>query len=377
MDIAKSYKPKTILLWRKVADDPQAQRILNLFPSAEVRLIKHQRYRPSPNVSAGRALLEGKQTLMIGSCSSFIRYFDGQPCGFSYGGKLNDGVNRKIHCLSYYKLVPVSNGCPYYCTYCYLAYVYRLYIPYIKININYDTMFSQIRKVIKTTDKIISFNMGEMLDSLALDHITALTKMLIPFFSDFRRAYLMLLTKSSNIDNLLTLEPNNQVVISWSLNPQKIIESFEPATASLEERIEAAALCQKHGYRVRFRIDPAMLYNGWQSDYADLIEKILTKTQPENITIGMLRLLPGHLNLIMQAYGSRGKKLCSYSLAKPASDGKLRFQPDERIKFYSFIVDVIRSFDKNVSIGLCRETSDVWKDLKNRCDENKCNCVIW
>jgi len=31
MDTAKKFRPKTILLWQKVSDDPEAQRILELF----------------------------------------------------------------------------------------------------------------------------------------------------------------------------------------------------------------------------------------------------------------------------------------------------------------------------------------------------------
>ena len=152
--------------------------------------------------------------------------------------------------------------------------------------------------------------MGEMLDSLALDHITNLTTMLIPFFSAFPRAYLMLLTKSKNVDNLLAIKPNQQTVVSWSLNSQQIVETFEPGTASLDERIEAARLCQQYGYRIRFRIDPGILYPGWQAGYwADLIQKTLAVTKPENITLGMLRFLPGHLRLAAAAYGNRIQKL--------------------------------------------------------------------
>jgi len=66
--------------------------------------------------------------------------------------------------------------------------------PYINININYQTMFKQIRKTMQNTNKRCHFNMGEMLDSLALDHITNLSTMLIPFIADFKPAYLMLLT---------------------------------------------------------------------------------------------------------------------------------------------------------------------------------------
>ena len=301
---------------------------------------------------------------MIGQTLSFVGHFDGR-------------LGSNVRCQPYYKLVPVSNGCPYYCTYCYLAFVYRKFAPFVKININYDTMFKQIRKVLLRSSGKISFNVGEMLDSLALDHITNFTTRSIPFFSGYSRAYLMLLTKSGNIDNLLAIEPSEQTVISWSLNSQQTIKTHEHGTASLEERIRAAELCQDKGWRIRFRIDPGILYPNWQAGYADLIKKTLTVTCPENITLGMLRLLPGHLRLAIEAYGSRARKLCDHNFVIGASDGKLRYPHKQRLEFYTLLIDTIRSFDKNVSIGLCRETPEIWNILKDHCELRKCNCVVW
>jgi spore photoproduct lyase len=219
--------------------------------------------------------------------------------------------------------------------------------------------------------------MGEMLDSLALEHITNLTTMLVPFFAGLSRGYLMLLTKSSNIDNLLAVEPNDRTVISWSLNSRRIIEQHELSTASLSERIEAARKCQQHGYRIRFRIDPGILYPDWQADYAALIEKALTNVKPENITLGMLRLLPGHFRLAADAYGSRAKKLLDHNYVRGASDHKLRYPPNKRVEFYMHLIDTIRSFDKDVSISLCRETPEIWSIFKDRCKAGKCNCINW
>lgn len=377
MDIAKKFNPSTILLWRNVAEHPEAQRILGLFPSAKVHLIKYQLKPPLPNMPQGQALLRGKRTLMIGETRSYVGHFDGRPTGFSLHKAPQNKKCLNVHCRSYYKLVPISNGCPYYCTYCYLAYVYRKFRPFIKININYDTMFEQIREALANSNRKVSFNMGEMLDSLALDHITNLTRMLVPFFSDFSHGFLMLLTKSSNIDNLLAARPNNQTIVSWSLNSQYAIDTFEPGTASLAERLKAARLCQEHGYRIRFRIDPGILHPDWQAGYADLIQKALSVIRPENITLGMLRLLPGHFHLAKDAYRNRGRKLCDHSFARGASDAKLRYQPKQRIEFYTLLIDVIRSFDKTVSISLCRETPDIWSILSSRCEPAKCNCVAW
>lgn len=182
---------------------------------------------------------------MLGNTSSFVNHFDG--C-----------IGDNMHCFPYYKLVPLSNGCPYNCIYCYLAFVYRKYGAFIKINLNYSKMLEQIQTISLPTNRLC-FNFGEMLDSLALDHITELSTILVPFFNNFKNCYLMMLTKSSNIGNLLKLKPNNQVVVSWSLNPQNVIDEYEFGTASLDERINAAKLCQQHGYRIRFRIDPGIL----------------------------------------------------------------------------------------------------------------------
>ncbi len=364
MDTATAFKPNTILLWRKVEQHPEARRIIDMFPQADVQVVDQQRMMHLSLHQPRHPIVAGKRILMIGETSSFLRQFDG-------------GLGNCVRCAPYFKLVPVSNGCPYYCVYCYLAYVYRDYLPFIKININYGKMFEEIREAVLPMETAITFNMGEMLDSLALDHVNLLTKRLVPFFSGLSNGYLMLLTKSSNVDGLLNVKPSRQTVVSWSLNTQRMIERYEIGTAGLQERIDGARRCQEHGYRIRLRIDPGILYEGWQPDYADLMRQSLTVLEPENITLGMLRLLPGHFTLARQAYGSRAVLLRRAGLSERASDGKLRYPVRQRVKFYRFLIDVIRSFNKRLSIGLCRETWDVWNSLNHRCNPNRCNCLIW
>ena len=256
VDMARTFRPSTIFLLRKLQRHPEAARIIGMFPEARVQIVDRQRDAVLPRHPSRPAIVAGKRVLMIGEASSFLRHFDG--C-------LGSGVR----CASYVKLVPISNGCPYYCTYCYLAYVYRDYLPFIKMNINYGKMCDEIRDLTACAQNAISFNMGEMLDSLALDHVSLLTSRLVPLFSRLSNGYLMLLTKSSNVDGLLNLTPNGQTVVSWSLNTQPMIDSFEVGTASLEERIHAAKRCQEHGYRIRLRIDPGILYPDWRQDYTN------------------------------------------------------------------------------------------------------------
>jgi spore photoproduct lyase len=329
-----------------------------------VEIVDRQRFAGLSGPNHRQPIVAGKRILMIGEASSFVHRFDG--C-------LGGGVR----CASYLKLVPISNGCPYYCTYCYLGYVYRDYLPFIKINVNHGKMFREIRAATVDAGGVVAFNMGEMLDSLALDHVALLAEQLVPFFSHLPRGCLMMLTKSSNVDGLLRCMPHSRVVVSWSLNTMRMIEMYEIGTADLEERIAAARRCQEHGYRIRLRIDPGILYDRWQPEYADLLHRALTVLEPENITLGMLRLVPAHLGLARRAYPSRAKGLCEGGLCDRASDGKLRYPSRRRIEFYRFLIDVIHSFRRQVSVSLCRETPDVWSELDHFCNPNECNCLIW
>ena len=57
-------------------------------------------------------------------------------------------------------------------------------------------------------------------------------------------------------------------------NPQKVIESTEFYTASLDERLEAAAQCVDAGYRVAFHFDPIIYSKTWEKDYEELVNII-------------------------------------------------------------------------------------------------------
>jgi len=187
----------------------------------------------------------------------------------------------------------------------------------------------------------------------------------------------MLLTKSANVEGLLRCTPNPQVVVSWSLNTQRAIDLYEIGTADLGERIEAARRCQQHGYRIRLRIDPGILHERWQANYADLLRTALTVLEPENITLGMLRLVPGHLRLARQIYGGRAEGLSKAGLIDRASDGKLRYPFHRRVEFYRFMIDGIGRLKPRMSIGLCRETTGISRELNHCCVPNQCNCLAW
>jgi len=107
-----------------------------------------------------------------------------------------------------------------------------------------------------------------------------------------------------------------------------------------------------------------------------MIHKIFASTEPENITLGMLRLVPGHSSFVAKDAPIDVKEsLQKQNLTELASDGKLRYPEDKRIEFYSHIIDTIRSFNKTISVSLCRETPHVINSFKEKLLSPICNCL--
>ena len=106
-----------------------------------------------------------------------------------------------------------------------------------------------------------------------------------------------------------------------------------------------------------------------------MARQALTTVKPENITLGMLRMLPGHKKLATAAYRKNSACLTRQPLTQKNSDGKLRYAHANRIEFYKHVIGCIKSYNSRVTISLCRETPDVWQTMKNLCSPGDCNCV--
>jgi spore photoproduct lyase len=136
---------------------------------------------------------------------------------------------------------------------------------------------------------------GEFSDSLMLDHITKYSPAIIEFFNNHKDAVFEFKTKSSNIDNLLKIKHSGNIVVSWSLNPQKIIDKNEFFTASLSDRLASAKECAKSGYKIGFHFDPIIYFKGWEREYGKVIDLLFSKIKPKDIawiSMGTFRFKP-------------------------------------------------------------------------------------
>jgi spore photoproduct lyase len=265
-------------------------------------------------------------------------------------------------CCNYF-VVNFASNCPMDCSYCYLQ-EYLAQNPALKVFSNVDDLMAEADELLAKHPRFFfRIGTGEITDSLALEPYIGFARAVVPFFARQPNVLLELKTKSDCVDGLLGLDPKERVVVSWSMNPQPVIDRDEHGTASLEERLRAARRCQEAGYRLGFHFDPMIEYPGWEDDYRRLVEEIFATVDWRRISwlsLGVLRQTPG-LRRTMGERFPRTKLLTGEQVSCP--DGKLRYFQPLRVAMYRKMVGWIRRAAPTVKIYLCMESKEVWEQV--------------
>lgn len=230
-------------------------------------------------------------------------------------------------------------------------------------------IYSDEEKILKETKDFMDssktslrIGTGEFGDSLAIPEAASLAKKLIALFSSQQKHLLELKTKTLNIDDLLDLKHNRQTVIGWSVNPQKIIDTEEPETSSLIERLKAAKRCGEAGYLIAFHFDPIIYFLDWGREYKEAVEQIFEYVSPAQIawiSMGALRFPLKQKEIIEKKHTSR----IDFKYFIRGKDNKLRYPPALRIDLFTHLCETINKVAPEAYLYLCMEEIKVWEKL--------------
>ncbi len=340
-----SYRPERILVQEKAWADALTTEIVGRLPGIPVITIA------DPDTVLPE-LLKTSDPHGVAKRTLILTRFPGQFM------KACPGSGAEI-CCNYYVLNYASN-CHLECTYCVLqSYLNH---PALMVFTNSDALLAEVaEKLGGLPRQTFRVGTGEMADSLALDGITHYSRILVPFFARLPNGILELKTKSDQIGVLEGLDHRDHTVVSWSLNSRRICRAEELKTAALEERLSAAGLCQRWGYRVGFHFDPLIHYEGWQEDYETTVRETFRAVNPERVawvSLGALRFTP-HLRDIMR--DRFPKSMIPYGEFVPGHHGKLRYFRPIREDMYSKMREWIRREAPGVFVYLCMESRPVWE----------------
>jgi spore photoproduct lyase len=341
------YGVRRIFLDRRVIGDRVAEGILNKLEGIPLALVNGPQEVTRRLNAFEDPFAEGKHSLLITrQKGDFVK---GCP-----------GTHHRICCG--YQIINLVVNCPIDCSYCILqGYLNN---PAITMYVNIDELCAQVEgRLSGDPQRIFRLGTGELADSLAFDGMTRFSTVLVPFFAGKKNAIFELKTKTDEVNNLLDLDHGGKTVVSWSINPEKVIAEEERNASTLEERLSAAEECQQQGYPIGFHFDPLIYYSEWERDYREVIEKVFERIDGKGIiwiSLGGFRF-PPYLKPIIRNRFPASKILLGELL--PGNDGKFRYLKSIRVGMYRKIVGWLRDYEPSLFIYLCMESRDVWEKV--------------
>lgn len=339
-----------IFVSREAIDYSLTNEILNKLSTADVEYIDDVKDMNDYFADADDELALGKRTL-------FLTLNKGDVL------KKCPGSRGRV-CCNYYIFSPVVN-CPFDCSYCFLQEY--MSCPAIIINVNIEEMLEKVEAFISAKpDYSFRIGTGETADSLALDELTGMGEKIVRSFWNHPNAVIELKTKSDKISGLPINQKSN-VVIAWSLNPQKMIDSDERFAASLADRLSAAKEVISKGYRVAFHFDPVFHYPGWEADYKTVIEMLFKNVGIADvawISMGTFRYQPSFKNIFNKRFKQSKIMLEEFVLCE---DGKMRYLKFLRSEMFAKMKAWIQAEAKtdNVPFYMCMESREMWEKVFN------------
>jgi len=338
-------------------DLPLTATILANLPGREVRIIPP---RSGLDLFAGgitpQSLTSGKKHLVL--CKNRGRFL--KPCP----------ATREYRCCDY-QVLNVGMNCPMDCVYCILqAYLNN---PWLSFFVNTDELLTELTAAFAENPQTFRrIGTGEFTDSMALDRVTGLSRILIDFFKDQPNAVLELKSKAVALDNLKHCAHGGRTIMAWSLNSPEIMAKEELRTASLDQRLAAAARCAAWGYKLAFHFDPLIYHPGWKEGYQETIDRLFAAVPATSIvwiSMGALRFLPALKSI---ATGRFPRSRFFHEEFVLGLDNKFRYFRPLRTEMYRHMAHHLsRYLDPDTCLYFCMESDEIWREVFGFAPEEK------
>lgn len=269
-------------------------------------------------------------------------------------------------CTSYYTgcgytVLNCIHNCPLTCTYCILqAYLNE---PAMICFADPDAIEQELFQKVWKPQRDLRIGTGELGDSLALEHICGISRSLIESMGSHNCSILELKTKTAYIKPLLDTDPRGRTVAGWSVNAPYVIEHEEKNTASLEERLKAAATVRDAGYMLSFHLDPVIRFPGWEQGYADMFDMLGDYIGSDRdvvwFSIGGMRFMHELKRIIDIRYPD---SVVTAGEFIEGADGKKRYYKKARALMFKKLYTYAKKIFPSTSVYFCMESGDIWRE---------------
>jgi spore photoproduct lyase len=211
--------------------------------------------------------------------------------------------------------------------------------------------------------QIYHIGTGQSSDSLMWGNSHGLLDTLTRFAERHPNVILEFKTKSANTRHLLKQQLPANMLFTWSLNPQPVIDHEEHGTASLEQRIDAARQLADRGAIIGFHFHPMIHYAGWQADYSALFDEVQCGFSPEQVAMISLGTLT-FTRPVIRKIRKQGNRSQILKLPLVETDGKLSYPDEIKLALFSHAYDSFSSaWKEQVFFYLCMENQRFWRPV--------------
>lgn len=271
-------------------------------------------------------------------------------------------ASERTRCCNLETLDAVKQ-CGYGCSYCSIQSFYDEGRVYFAANL--EEKLKELERGL-VPGEIRHIGTGQSSDSLMWGDRGGMLGELAAFARRNPDVILELKTKSANTAWLESNSVPWNVLASWSLNPQTIIDAEEHLTASLDERLAAARRCADRGIAVGFHFHPMVHYRGWEEEYGALFDRLQREFAPEEVvtvSLGTLTFIKPVIRRLRQ------RKLRSKILQMPMEDagGKLSYPFSTKLELFSFAYGRFSAeWKEKVFFYFCMEDAELWEPVFGR-----------
>lgn len=265
-------------------------------------------------------------------------------------------ASKKTRCCNLLTLDAVER-CGFDCSYCSIQSFYH------ENEVRFDRGFAQKLKRLKLDpDKFYHIGTGQSSDSLMWGNHNGNLEALCEFAADNPNVMLEFKTKSKNITWLLENDFPENVLCTWSLNPQDIIDNEEHQTASLVERIKSARKIADKGRLVGFHFHPMMWFQDCAQAYADIADNLLQQFAANEVAMISMGSLT-YTKDVMRTIRKRDFKSKILQMPFERVAGKFAYPDEIKISLFKGLYKALSLWHDKVFFYLCMEPADLWQPV--------------
>ncbi|NOZ23658.1 MAG: hypothetical protein GXP25_21495 [Planctomycetes bacterium] len=250
------------------------------------------------------------------------------------------------------------NGCAHRCDYCQMGYA-------INFMLDLEEFAKELERNFKERPEQKLYRYDLTSDYPCFEPEYGASELLGECFAKNDR-YLLVYTKSNNIDHLLDLPYKEHMPCYWTVATDTQTQTIERGTPNLDERLEAMRKCQEAGYVVRAGFSPIVPHKNWREEATIALEKLFAAADVDTVRLWVVAMMLA--DEAEQIFGAENlDPWCLDEMRKHATDmdGKHSgpFPRHVRAEIYAHYIDEIKRIAPGTPVNLCTEERAMWDML--------------